>query len=427
MTRMNESFLQYVWQHRLLEGDLCTVDGQPVIIESPGLLNRDAGPDFTNARVWIGGTLWAGNIEVHVLTSDWNRHHHSLDRAYDNVILHVVYQHDTPLTLHDGHPLPTLALHDHIPQPLWDNYEALVHPPKPIPVPCASKLKELSPHYVAACLDRLLLDRLENKCADMQRLLERSCGDWEQCLLLALAHYFGGTANALPFELLTLSTPYTILARWRDQPQREEALLMGQAGLLEGYFDDDYPRQLQADYQAIRNAARLSPVSSHLWRFARMRPNGFPTIRISQFSQLVCRSASLFSRLLETTSADSLRQLFTLTASPYWDNHYRFDSPSPGKPKRTGAQFTQSLIINAWVPLLFLYGSQHAQQSLKDRAVDLLQQLPPEDNRIVRLYRSAGIEPAHAAHTQALLQLHHGYCSPRNCLNCHIGYKIIQH
>ena len=294
-------------------------------------------------------------------------------------------------------------------------------------MPCASKLKELSPHYVAACLDRLLLDRLEHKCADMQRLLERSRGDWEQCLLLALAHYFGGTANALPFELLTLSTPYTILARWRDQPQREEALLMGQAGLLEGYFDDDYPRQLQADYQAIRNAAHLSPVSSHLWRFARMRPNGFPTIRISQFSQLVCRSASLFSRLLETTSADSLRQLFTLTASPYWDNHYRFDSPSPGKPKRTGAQFTQSLIINAWVPLLFLYGSQHAQQSLKDRAVDLLQQLPPEDNRIVRLYRSAGIEPSHAAHTQALLQLHHGYCSPRNCLNCHIGYKIIQH
>jgi hypothetical protein len=424
---MTENLLQYIWQHQLLEGSLHTADGQEVLVERPGLLNTDAGPDFFDARVRIGETLWVGNIEVHVLASDWNRHHHSNNRAYDNVVLHVVYDNDTPVTLQNCHTLPTIELKKYIPDLVLNNYEALVSPPTTVAIPCADRLAAVPKLYLDSTLDRLLLERLERKCDTVQRLLDESHGNWEQCCYWLLAHYFGGKTNSFPFELLAKSTDMNLLARWRDRPQRLEALLMGQAGLLQGYFADEYPRQLQADYEALRQGAGLTPVSAHLWKFFRLRPYAFPTIRISQFSQLVCRSASLFSRLLETTSADSLRQLFTLTASPYWDNHYRFDSPSPGKPKRTGAQFTQSLIINAWVPLLFLYGSQHAQQSLKDRAVDLLQQLPPEDNRIVRLYRSAGIEPSHAAHTQALLQLHHGYCSPRNCLNCHIGYKIIQH
>lgn len=425
MQRMNESFLQYVWQHRLLEGDLFTADGLPLRIEYPGMPNPHAGPDFSNARVWIGDTLWAGNVEVHIKASDWNRHHHSLDRAYDNVVLHVVHHNDAPIVLQNGHTLPTLALSGHIPQALWDNYEALISPPEPIPIPCANHLPALSPNYIAASLERLLLERLEEKCLQVRRLLEQSRGDWEQCCYLMLAHYFGGKANALPFELLAQSTPQTLLARWRDQPQRIEALLMGQAGFLEGYFDDDYPRHLQSDYAALRAAAGLTPISAHLWRFARLRPASFPTLRISQFAQLVCRSHSLFSRLLDTARAAELQQLFSLTASPYWDNHYRFDSPSPGQPKRVGAQLINLLVINAVVPLLFEYGNQHAQQTYKDRAVDLLQQLPPEVNAPLRQWQSVGISPNSAAQSQALLQLHQRYCQQHNCLNCQIGYKII--
>ena len=226
MTRMNESFLQYVWQHRLLEGDLCTVDGQPVIIESPGLLNRDAGPDFTNARVWIGGTLWAGNIEVHVLTSDWNRHHHSNNRAYDNVVLHVVYDNDTPVTLQNCHTLPTIELKKYIPDLVLNNYEALVSPPTTVAIPCADRLAAVPKLYLDSTLDRLLLERLERKCDTVQRLLDESHGNWEQCCYWLLAHYFGGKTNSFPFELLAKSTDMNLLARWRDRPQRIEALLM---------------------------------------------------------------------------------------------------------------------------------------------------------------------------------------------------------
>ena len=177
MQRMNESFLQYVWQHRLLEGDLFTADGLPLRIEHPGMLNTHAGPDFSNARVWIGETLWVGNVEVHVKASDWNRHHHSLDRAYDNVVLHVVHLNDAPIVLQNGHALPTLALSDHIPQALWDNYESLISPPEPIPVPCANHLSAISPNYIAASLERLLLERLEDKCSQVRRLLEQSRGE----------------------------------------------------------------------------------------------------------------------------------------------------------------------------------------------------------------------------------------------------------
>lgn len=425
MQRINESFLQYVWQHQLLEGDLLTADGLPVQIQHPGILNPHAGPDFTDARLLIGSTRWAGNVEIHVHASDWHRHHHNLDRAYDNVILHVVYTNDTTPILQNHHPIPTLPLASHIPQSLWDNYEALLSPPQPLPIPCASRLPQLSPNYIAASLERLLLERLESKCLQVRTLLDQTHGNWDHTALILLAHYFGGPANALPFELLALSLPPTLLARWRDNPLRTEALLMGQSGLLDGYFDDPFPRALQADYQALRAAASLTPLSPHLWRFARLRPASFPTLRISQFAQLLSRTQGLLGLLLETTSAEPLQRLFHLTASPYWTHHYRFDAPSPGSPKHTGPQFADRLIINACVPLLFEYGNSHSLQSLKDRAVELLAQLPPESNSPLRLWRAAGLQPRSAAQSQALLHLHHNYCLHHKCLNCQIGYKII--
>ena len=425
MIRPPEPFLQYIWQHQLLEGELRTVDGLPVVVERAGLLNRDAGPDFFDARVRIGETLWVGNVEVHVKASDWNLHHHSTDPAYENVVLHVVYDCDTAITLQDCHQLPTLSLANHIPQAVWDNYDSLMAPPKSLDIPCSDHLPQLSSFFMQSALERLTLERLESKCDNVRRILSDTHGNWEQSCYWMLAHYFGGMINGFPFELMARSTDLTLLARWRDKPQRVEALLMGQAGLLEGYFDDEYPRQLQADYDAICHAAQLKAIAGYLWKFFRMRPNGFPTIRISKFAQLICRSRNLFSRLLETPSAAELQQLFNVTASDYWTHHYQFDRPSPGKPKHLSPTFSNLLIINAWVPLLFEYGNQHGMQLYKDQAVAILEQLSPESNHIIRKWAAAGIRPDNAAQSQALLQLYNNYCQQHDCLRCQIGYKVI--
>ncbi|MBP5644834.1 MAG: DUF2851 family protein [Bacteroidales bacterium] len=424
---MTEAFLQYVWQHQLLQGELVTTDGLPVVVERPGVLNHDAGPDFFDARVRIGDTLWAGNLEVHVKSSDWNLHRHTNDRAYDNVVLHVVYQCDTPVTLHDCRQLPTLELRRNIADALWDNYDALQHPPAEMPIPCMDHLPEVPSFYIDSCLERLTLERLERKCATVRQMLHDARGGWEQTCYWIMAHYFGGKVNALPFELLAKNTDLNLLSRWRDNPQRIEALLMGQAGMLEGYFDDEYPRQLQRDYEALRQGACLEPMKGFLWKFYRLRPNGFPTIRISQFAQMVCQSRNLFSHLLETTDAVELQKFFDVSASSYWNTHYRFDQPSSGTTKRLGESFVNTLIINAWVPLLFEYGNQNGQQQYKDQAVSILQQLPPEKNRIIRQWQAAGVKALNADQSQALLQLYNEHCASHDCLHCQIGYKIITH
>ncbi len=402
-----------------------TVEGQRVVVERAGVPNDDAGPDFFDARVRVGETLWAGNVEVHVRASDWNLHHHSTDRAYDNVVLHVVYDCDSAVTLQGCHNLPTLCIAGHIPQAVWDNYEALMNPPRPLAAPCQEYLARLSPEAISQALEQMLEERLEKKCSQVRQLLVESHGGWEQCCYWLLAHYFGGRANGLPFELMARATDLNLLARWCDRPERIEAILMGQAGLLEGDFVDEYPRRLQADYRALRPAARLNPIGGHLWKFFRLRPYGFPSIRISQFGRLLCASRNLFGRLLETPSTAALEQLFDVTAADYWTDHYQFDQPSPGKLKRLSSDFAQLLIINAWVPLLFEYGAQHGMPQYSDRAVDILQELRPESNRIMRQWAEAGIRPVSAAQSQALLQLRTGYCQRHDCLHCPIGNKII--
>lgn len=420
-----ETFLQYIWQHQLLEGEMCTAEGQVVVVERAGVPNHDAGPDFFDARVRVGGTLWAGNVEVHVRASDWNLHHHGTDRAYDNVVLHVVYDCDAAITLQNCHSLPTLCVAGHIPQAVWDNYEALMNPPHALATPCQEHLARLAPEVVGEVLNQMLMDRLEEKCGNVRRLLAESRGSWERCCYWLLAHYFGGRANGLPFELMARATDLNLLARWRDRPERIEAILMGQAGLLEGNFSDEYPRCLQADYRALRLAARLNPIEGYLWKFFRLRPYGFPTVRISQFAQLICSWHNLFGRLLEATSAAELQQLFDVTAADYWTDHYQFDRPSPGKPKRLADDFAQLLVVNAWVPLLFEYGAQHGMPQYSHRAVHMLEQLRPESNQIIRQWVAAGIRPASAAQSQALLQLRSGYCQRNDCLRCPIGHKII--
>jgi len=425
---MNESFLQYVWQHRLLQsGDLHTTDGRTLKILRPGQLNRDAGPDFFNSRIVIDGVEWAGNVEVHVRTSDWNTHRHSQDQAYNNIILHVVYEHDTEITMQNGKCPVTLELKSYLSPVLLERYDSLVNAGDN-DIACLGSVSEVPSFIIDSFLDRLYIERIEAKANVVHRLLDESRGNWEQTCYWLIARYFGGRVNALAFELLAKATDQRLLARWKDNPQRLEAVLMGQAGLLDGYFEDEYPRLLQADYEAIGTGAGLKPIGGYLWKFYRVRPGSFPTIRISQFAHLVAESSNLFSTLLGMKEAREIVSLFNQQASAYWSTHYRFDQLSSSThTKGVGRSQAELLVINAWVPLLFVYGVTHGQQEYKDQAVDLLLQLPPESNNIIRRWKSAGLPIDNAARSQALLQLTNNYCLNRRCLDCTIGYNIIKH
>lgn len=433
---MTEAFLHYVWQHQLFalheqpvrDRGLTTVDGQPVVVLHAGELNHDAGPDFFNARIRIGEVEWAGNVEVHIHTSDWNVHRHQKNAAYNNVILHVVYEHDADIALQNGTMPPTLELKRYLHPSLVANYEVLTAPGVPNAVPCGDRVGEVPSLIRNSTLERLAVERIETKAETVRRLLQESHGGWEQTCYWLMAHYFGGKVNALPFELLAKATDQRLLARWRDNPRRLEALLMGQAGLLDGYFEDDYPRALQADYEALRAGAYLNPIGGYLWRFHCLRPSSFPTIRISQFADLAAQSKNLFATLLDITDVHEMEALFNRRASTYWDNHYRFDQVAArASVKHMGKMQADVLVINAWIPLLFVYGAEHGQQRYKDQALQLLSQLPAEGNAVVRRWEVLGIKPANAAESQALLQLYSNYCSPRRCLECRIGHYILKH
>lgn len=422
---MTEAFLQYVWQHRLLQGELTTTDGQLVTIERAGILNRDAGPDFSDARLKIGDTWWAGNVEIHIKASDWQQHHHESDRNYSSVVLHVVYEADIDIVTDNGNRLITLEIKDHISRDIWNQYEQLTQTSLTETIPCTSYLSEIPDFIVSNSLDRLTIERIQRKSDDVKHLIEESHGSWETCCYWMIARYFGGKTNGFTFELLAKATDQRLLARWKDQPQRIEAILMGQAGMLDGYFEDEYPRLLQQDYESLAKGAHLKPIDGYLWKFFRLRPHSFPTIRISQFANLISRSHNLFSNLLEESDAARLAEFFDVEASPYWTSHYQFDKESAPSSKHIGKAFVETLIINAWVPLLMEYGIQHGQQRYKDQAVAILQQLPPEENNITRKWKAVGIQADNAAQSQALIQLYNEYCTPRRCLECQIGYRIL--
>ena len=422
---MTEAFLQYLWQHKLLDGNLTTTDGLPLVVESPGEKNLDAGPDFFNARLRIGDVQWAGNVEVHVRASEWNQHGHSADMAYNNVILHVVYIHDCDVTLSGGKKVATVAVADAVPDQVWQNYVRLQEPPDGT-IACADRLSEIPDFLIGVNKERMLVERMERKSGQVKSLLKETKGNWEETCYRLTAHYFGSKINDVPFDLLTKVTPLSVAAKFRDNAFRVEALYMGQAGFLDTDFEDDYPRALQREYDYLQMAYKLKPLEKYLWKFFRLRPSSFPTIRISQFAGLISKTRNLFSKLLEADGVEALRSLYEVSASDYWNTHYTFDTPAQECPKSLGKGFVDVLIVNAWAPLLFQYGVEHGEDAFKQKAFDLLRKLPPENNRIVRLWRAAGVEAKHAADTQALLQSYNVYCRPKRCLDCQLAFRILK-
>jgi hypothetical protein len=424
---ITEDFLHYVWKFRLFDhAGLQTVDGVELEIFSAGLHNMDAGPDFQNARVRIGDTVWAGNVELHISSSDWQKHGHNTNNAYDNVILHVVYRDDFPLILANGRKIPTLELDNRIPADLYNRYHNLVFGAQTI-IPCEASIRLVDSLTMHNWLCRVLVERLEKKSAAVFTALNINRGDWEETFYQFLAANFGFKTNALPFELLAKSIPQITLAKHKNNPMQIEALVFGQAGFLGESVKDEYPMKLRAEYEFLSKKYKLKPIENYLWKFMRLRPQNFPTVRLAQFAALIVNSNHLFSKVLEIKDIKGLRNLFTdIRVNSYWDDHYRFDIESAGSPKSLGKDSIDILLLNTMALFLFSYGKHNQQQHYINRGLQLLENLPNENNKIIADFTTLGVKINSAFESQALIELRNNYCNYKKCLQCGVGNKILK-
>lgn len=424
---MKEEFLHWLWKNRFFDaGSLCDREAGLIEVVAPGEYNRDSGPDFFNTRLIIGGTEWAGNTEIHVNASDWYRHGHHTDHSYDNVILHLVHNDDADVYAASGRRLLTARLlYD---QAFWDNYLDFVNNPSVLA--CEGLIGKSDPFMVKHWLCSLAVNRLERKSDEIRAMLGKTGNDWEETLYRLISRYFGFRVNTDPFEMLATHLPLKIIRKHSDNLMQVEALLFGTAGLLnEALFreavTDDYYLLLTREYRVLRTKYSLQPVDGWMWKFHRLRPANFPTVRLSQLAALLAHSEGLFSRVLECPDTESMRNLFSVRASAYWNNHCLFGREVRATAGRAGRQSVDLVIINAAAPMLFVYGRLKQQQERCDKAVDILDALPPEENSVVADFSKAGLKPESAFASQALIELRTLWCRYHRCLDCLIGSSLI--
>lgn len=415
---MKEDFLYYLWEHRLLKGALKTHDGLPVRVVNPGFRNLDSGPDYLEAKIEIGEQLWAGQVEIHVRTSDWNRHGHQYDKAYNNVVLHVVYEDDVRVNA-----IPTLALKGHFDEWLYQNYERFVGVQHWIA--CERSISEVQPFALHVWLERMAVERMERKTEAVAMLLKANHYDWEDALYRLLLRYSGMKVNSEACEYLASILPLKTLMKHADNPIQVEAMLMGCAGFLSDDEEEEYVKLLQREFAVMRAKFGLLVMPKERWKFLRMRPMNFITVRLAQMAQLIHRNGAMFATIREAETIAQVLELFEVTASSYWDTHYRFEVSSEKQPKHLGRGTADVLIINAIVPLLFCYGKLHKEERYCEKAMRFLESLDAEDNAIIRHYAYYGVKAQNALQTQALLHLYGTYCKRKRCLECSIGTKLI--
>lgn len=420
---MNENLFQYLWKHSLFHpSNLRTTQGDAVTVLSPGILNTDSGPDFKEGRIKINDTIWVGNIELHLKSSDWEKHNHQNDENYSNIILHVVYEDDSAT---DKGNFPTVELKAHLKTEVIDRYQHLVS--RLDAIPCHDQLDRIPEIIWESWINRLLAERWEGRLREWEHLWNRSKNDWRSLLYLRMAANFGFHTNSQAFLDLALSLPLNLLARHRDNLFQLEALLFGQSGLLMVEGQDDYTMSLEKEYNFLRRKYELEPLAKSRWKFMRMRPSNFPTIRIAQFAMLLHTSLDLFSKMMEVKAAEELYDLLDFKTSAYWENHYRFSETSKRKSvKRLGRDAVNNLIINTVAPMQFLYSRLLGKTDLQASSIELLQSLPAEDNNITRAWKQRGVVAKDASESQALIQLLKNYCEPRNCLQCSVGHHLLR-
>ena len=404
---------------------LQTTTGEPVEVINAGLPNTNAGPDFFNAKLKIGGTLWVGNIEVQTLASDWMRHGHDKDAAYDNVILHVAETVDCEVFRANGVPVPQLQLP--CPDPVRQRYDELSH--AEIYPPCYSILSSLPKLTVHSWLSALQVERFEQKARVIATRLERCNNHWEDVFFITLARNFGFGLNGDAFEAWASRLPFRAIDKHRDDLFQVEAFFFGQAGLLDEELPDadGYYLKLQKEFRYLQHKFELSvPMTATQWRFLRLRPGNFPHVRLAQLANLYYKERSLFSRIMEADTLEAVRKLLTVTTSPYWEEHFNFRKVSSSREKQVGKNAQNLIIINTVIPFLYAYGLHKADELLCERATGFLESLKAEDNHIIRHWSGAGLPVSTAADSQALLQLQKEYCDKKDCLRCRFGFEYLR-
>ncbi|WP_106831963.1 DUF2851 family protein [Parabacteroides pacaensis] len=418
-----ERLLQYVWKYKLYtQPYFITGSGQMVSIIDPGIANPHAGPDFFNAKIKIDQTVWIGNVELHLRASDWKRHGHHTDRVYDSVILHVVNDPDVVVHRMSGEIIPQITLS--IPTSILENYTFLLTQDRGLP--CQERIQEIERLYLVSWMEALVSERMERKTKDILTLLEQYKGDWNEIFYITLTRNFGFGTNSDAFERLAKSLPLRYIQKHKDNPLQIEALLFGQAGMLEEMNEDSYYLSLQKEYRFLQHKFNLHSLDSSQCKSLRIRPANFPHIKLAQLAALWLQEEFLFSAVLNQKGTEELRNLFRVTPSLYWETHYHFRYASIKKQKIMGDNALNILLINTVAPILFAYGIHCNLPEYTERALVLLESLPPENNSIITLFRRAGLSAEQAADTQALIQLKREYCEKNKCLYCRIGFKLLQ-
>ena len=419
MLKMNEQLLQFVWQHRYFDqSELCTTNNEPLIVINPGIHNANQGPDFSGARIRLGETEWAGNVELHVQTVDWLRHGHQHDKQYQNVILHVVWEHSEPVV----QGIPVLELQGRVPAYLkkqvmeWMNNQMLI--------PCIQELRMSGIQLTNKWKGILVRERLSRKSAEINDQLLQLKGHWEEVFWWLIAKNFGVTVNSDAFGEMARSLPLTLITRHKHQIQQVEALLLGQCGLLNEKFSEPYAQLLQKEYQFLRDKYKLRQIKTPV-QFLRMRPGNFPTIRLAQLAMLIHESIHLFSKIKDLKLASEAELLFRVTANDFWHYHYRLGNTSAYFEKTLGNKMIQNLLINTVIPSLFTYGQYMKDDRYVEKAIRWLAETEPENNHIIRVFQEEGINIHNASDSQAILELKKNYCDKRRCLECEIGMKLL--
>jgi hypothetical protein len=417
---IKEDFIQFVWQYGLFDqSHLKTLQNEGVKIFKPGELNLNQGPDFLNSKIQIGDVTWAGNIEIHLKTSDFYKHKHHSDPAFQNLILHVVYENDIAVG-----QLPLLELKNRISDKIINGFSQLKQNKQLIP--CSDYIGNIEDSVVKTWLQRLFIQRLENKCNKINQELIYSQFNWENLFWQMLFKYMGGTVNKEVFEQLAKHIDFNLAIKNCDKQNFVEALFFGTAGMLSTDIDDIYYINLRNEYFYIKNAYKINQLNLHLWKYMRMRPVSFPDIRIAQLAVLLKNRPRFFSDILEIKNVKELRKLFLIEIPSYWQNRFRFGVESHILEKKLGNDQVDVILINVIVPLLFFYGRINNNYEYEDQAIKIMEELHSEKNKITRMYSQFGIKSINAAESQSLLELYLNYCKQKRCLSCNLGNKVLR-
>lgn len=426
---IKETFLHFIWKLQYFhKQNLTTTQGEAVQILHQGTLNTDAGPDFLNARIKIGNLEWFGTIEIHLNSSDWELHQHQHNEAYNNVILHVVWADDQPVLRDNGLLVPTIELKNRISEALILKYSSIVNNKEPIP--CSGHLESVSSLKKISMIDRAVVERLEARRSFIQELVRRNKGDWQESAYQLVAKNFGFKLNAEPFLRLAYSTPLKTLLWHRKNLFQLEAVLLGQSGLLDDRLDEGYPLNLKKEYEFLSNKLSFnSSLKKSEWKFLRIRPANFPTLRIAEFAALVHTCPDFFTSIVDFKSVKDIHKVLRgAMLSDYWKDHYVFNKVSDKKVNRQlGDDSIDNLVINTIVPFLYCMGKEKDQELYVERALSFLEEINAENNTVMRRWNDSGLRIYNAYDSQGALELYNNYCARKSCLDCEIGVSILSH